>query len=263
MAHEEEEKVQIKIIIVQGTPEWMMSFGDLMSCLLVFFVLLVTFSAANDKKLMETISSMQQALGLMVPPIIGGNLPKYMPGDPNESGTVQMGDYEKKLVGQDNLSPVKLSSVKIANKFNSMKERLMEQGFKRVVSIQELNQGVAVKTAIDSIYLPGSPTIRPTSMMFLENFANVARSVGNEIRIIMNFCPENKNLLDPMEMNLLRNRLLELGNRLIQKYQIPPLRLSYDIRIVAEEKDSCLELLLAEKLQTSEIKISDLVKIIK
>ena len=259
----EEPKVKIKIIIVKGTPEWMMSFGDLMSCLLVFFVLLVTFSAANDKKLMETISSMQQALGLMVPPIIGGNLPKHMPGDPNENSSVELGDFEKRMVAKDELSPVKLSTVKIANKFNSMKERLMEQGFKRVVTIQELNQGVAVKTSIDSIFLPGSPTIRPNSVPFLENFSNVARSVGNEIRIIIKFCPENKNLLDPLEMNLLRNRLLELGSRLIQKYQIPPLRLSYDIQIVANEKDSCLELLLAEKLQTSEIKISDLVKIIK
>jgi len=260
---DEEEKVKIKIIIVKGTPEWMMSFGDLMSCLLVFFVLLVTFSAANDKKLLETISSMQEALGIMVPPIIGGSLPRHMPGDPNEESNVQVGDFEKKMVSMDNLSPVKLHTVKIANKFNTMKERLMEQGFKRLVTIQELNQGVSVKTTIDAIFLPGSYSLRPTSTPFLENFANVARSVGNELKIIIAICPENKSLLDQIEMNLLRNRLIELGNRLIQKYQIPPLRLSYNIRIVENEQDSCLELLLAEKLQTSEIKIGDLVKIIK
>jgi len=259
----DKEKVKIRIIIVKGTPEWMMSFGDLMSCLLVFFVLLVTFSSANDKKLLETIRSMQSALGLMVPPIIGGSMPRHLPGDPNEEGAVQVGDFEKKLVEAENLSPVKLRNVKIANKFNTMKERLMEQGFKRSVSIEELNRGVAVKTPIDALFLPGSYSIRPTSTLFLESFANVIRSVGNELRITMDFCPENKNLLDPIEMNLLRNRLIELGNRLIQKYQIPPLRISYNVRIVSTEAESGVELLLAEKLQTSEIKLADLVKIIK
>ena len=34
-------KRPIKYKIILGTPDWMMSFGDMLSCLLVFFVLIV------------------------------------------------------------------------------------------------------------------------------------------------------------------------------------------------------------------------------
>ncbi|WDR07055.1 flagellar motor protein MotB [Devosia rhodophyticola] len=46
-----------------GAPEWMVTFGDLMSILVCFFVLLISFSIQDTKKLQVVAGSMREAFG--------------------------------------------------------------------------------------------------------------------------------------------------------------------------------------------------------
>lgn len=46
-----------------GVPEWMVTFGDLMSILVCFFVLLISFSIQDTKKLQVVAGSMREAFG--------------------------------------------------------------------------------------------------------------------------------------------------------------------------------------------------------
>jgi chemotaxis protein MotB len=46
-----------------GAPEWMVTFGDLMSILVCFFVLLISFSIQDTKKLQIVAGSMREAFG--------------------------------------------------------------------------------------------------------------------------------------------------------------------------------------------------------
>lgn len=48
-----------------GAPAWMVTFGDLMSLLLTFFVLLLSFSVMEESKVSLAIASIQGALGVM------------------------------------------------------------------------------------------------------------------------------------------------------------------------------------------------------
>ncbi len=48
-----------------GAPAWMVTFGDLMSLLLTFFVLLLSFSVMEESKVSQAIVSIQGALGVM------------------------------------------------------------------------------------------------------------------------------------------------------------------------------------------------------
>ncbi len=48
-----------------GAPAWMVTFGDLMSLLLTFFVLLLSFSVMEESKVSQAITSIQGALGVM------------------------------------------------------------------------------------------------------------------------------------------------------------------------------------------------------
>jgi chemotaxis protein MotB len=56
---------------------WILTYADLMSLLLTFFILLAAFSTVNDRKVHQAISSIQDALGVqpMVPitPAVPGN----------------------------------------------------------------------------------------------------------------------------------------------------------------------------------------------
>jgi len=49
----------------EGLPEWLATFGDLMSLLLCFFVLLLSMSTINAKKVEEAIGSLSGSLGVL------------------------------------------------------------------------------------------------------------------------------------------------------------------------------------------------------
>ncbi len=48
-----------------GAPAWMVTYGDLMSLLLTFFVLLLSFSTINEEDFREAIMSLRGALGVL------------------------------------------------------------------------------------------------------------------------------------------------------------------------------------------------------
>ena len=50
--------------VVEGAPEWIVLFADLMSLLVVFFVLIISFSIQDDKKLQVVAGSMKEAFGV-------------------------------------------------------------------------------------------------------------------------------------------------------------------------------------------------------
>ena len=49
----------------EGAPEWMMTFGDLMSQLLTFFILLISFSMFDEVKYNRVKGSLDQSFGLL------------------------------------------------------------------------------------------------------------------------------------------------------------------------------------------------------
>ena len=48
-----------------GAPAWMVTYGDLMSLLLTFFVLLLSFSVMDESKITQAIESVQRALSFL------------------------------------------------------------------------------------------------------------------------------------------------------------------------------------------------------
>lgn len=53
--------------IIAGAPEWMVTFGDLMSLLLTFFVLLFSVSEVKDKKIYDMIKSFENYFQIVAP----------------------------------------------------------------------------------------------------------------------------------------------------------------------------------------------------
>ena len=49
----------------EGAPGWMVTYGDMMSLLLTFFVLIVSFSSIQEAKFKNAMGSLQGALGFM------------------------------------------------------------------------------------------------------------------------------------------------------------------------------------------------------
>ncbi len=56
------------IIIKQGLDDWVMTYGDMMSLLLTFFVLIVSFSSMQESKFKAAANSLQVAFGVLAAP---------------------------------------------------------------------------------------------------------------------------------------------------------------------------------------------------
>ncbi len=59
-------KKKKNIIIKQGLDDWVMTYGDMMSLLLTFFVLIVSFSSMQETKFEQAVNSLHEAFGVMV-----------------------------------------------------------------------------------------------------------------------------------------------------------------------------------------------------
>ncbi len=61
------EKKGRPIVVVEGAPEWMVTFGDLMSLLLTFFILLFSISEVKQKKIYEVVQSFRTQWQISAP----------------------------------------------------------------------------------------------------------------------------------------------------------------------------------------------------
>jgi len=65
-----------------GAPAWMVTYGDMMSLLLTFFVLLLSFSSIHEEAFKKAMASLQGALGVLQADRAIFRLPKTIPEIP-------------------------------------------------------------------------------------------------------------------------------------------------------------------------------------
>lgn len=256
------------VIIIQGCPLWMLTMGDCMSLLLTFFVMLMAFSTPNSDKLSDALLGMKGALGVMA----SGNTPapdqrlKKTSSSNKESDVdaFDEGGQAESKVNDEELAVVNLQSMKVANRFNEFKERLLEIGFQRFVTPDQLNRGIVVKIDFDALFKENSSEIKPEAIKLLESFANLAGSVGNEIQMVARFDPTPiRGTAESQEWNLPRERVFAVGKILRTKYRIHESRFTYGYEVVGPNEKPALQMLIAEKLGVSKITIKELLNFSK
>ena len=70
-----------------GAPFWMVTYGDMVTLLLTFFILMFAMSSVNEQKFMQAATSLQHALGMLPKNVslIGEKSPAInMQGENNE-----------------------------------------------------------------------------------------------------------------------------------------------------------------------------------
>jgi chemotaxis protein MotB len=131
----------------QTAPAWVMTFGDMMSLLLAFFVLLLSFSDVDSLKFREARGSIRDALGVAAP---------HGPSGPPD------GD-----VGEG------LATRTLAQRLGrELVPRLEALGLGRVsVEVYESKRGVVVRFAADDLFVPGTDQLRPAAGSLVEYVA--------------------------------------------------------------------------------------------
>jgi len=146
-------------------PEWLATFGDLMSLLLCFFVLLLSMSTMDAKKVQEAIGSLQGALSVLE----GGTQTEVSRERIQKATPVVKNEETSKTVN------------KLSQAITEFKE-MTQAGKGNAIALEEAEEGFFIRLPADITFPPGSAKItNQDALLFLKRVA----------MIIKNYLPKN------------------------------------------------------------------------
>jgi chemotaxis protein MotB len=99
----------------EGAPEWMVTFGDLMSLLLTFFVLLLSFSQMDVSKFKELAGSLERAFGVQQ------KKPVY---DTPKGMTISVRDFDQAIVEQPKVGDNQIENEQLDDTIEQLRQLL-------------------------------------------------------------------------------------------------------------------------------------------
>jgi len=148
-------------------PEWLATFGDLMSLLLCFFVLLLSMATMDAKKIEEAIGSLQGSMGILE----GGTITKtsLKKGTPTTQSPVS-----------ENSSKMAQEVSKAVQEFNELKEGMAGSA----ISMKEAEEGLIVHLPADIAFKTGTAEIyNEDSILFLKRLSLIIKTVPAEVQV--------------------------------------------------------------------------------
>jgi chemotaxis protein MotB len=152
---------------------WLATYGDMVTLLLTFFVLLFSMSAPNSDRFLMSIRSIQGALGFPPLPYAQGEIPMGEAGSEN-------GDEEL----------IKALARKLEQEMTQLEEvRLLFAGFLEEspygdsVKIHVDERGIVIRFAENVLFDLGKADLKPEAMTILDEVAGVIASIPNHVRV--------------------------------------------------------------------------------
>lgn len=148
-------------------PAWLAAFGDLMSLLLCFFVLLLSMSSMDAKKISEAIGSLSGAMSVLE----GGTKTEISKQRIQESTPIE---------SQDETSEVVNRVQQAAGDANEM----MEQTQGTAITVEEAQEGFVIKLPASLLFKVGSSTIEnQDALLFLKRIALIIEELPNDVEV--------------------------------------------------------------------------------
>lgn len=156
----------------EGAPEWMVTFGDLMSLLLTFFVLLLSFSQMDAAKFKELSGSLEKAFGVQ------RKIPEYQP--PKGMKMVAR-DFDQAFVEQAKIADGDVESMQleeITEELRRLLATLTEQG---LVELEPHDNYLVLRLLGQTTFESGQADIRPDMVPILRGIGEIAGRSGRDV----------------------------------------------------------------------------------
>jgi chemotaxis protein MotB len=142
----------------KGAPGWMVSFGDLMSLLLTFFILLLSFSTMDIVKYKEVAGEVKNNFGVQ----------KKIPVYENPVGTTLIATHFDPKLEEDIITKLKAT----VKRYKKSSEEVEMKVFKD-------SRGIVLRVSGNYIFDKGSYVIKPVAWPFLEDVINIYKKTRN------------------------------------------------------------------------------------
>ena len=158
-------------------PEWLAAFGDLMSLLLCFFVLLLSMSSMDAKKVSEAIGSLSGAMSVLE----GGTKTEISKQRIQESTPIE---------SQDETS----ETVNLVKQAASDANEMMEKSQGPAISVEEAQEGFVIKLPASLLFKAGSATIEnQDALLFLKRIALIVEELPKDLELSVQGHTDNTN----------------------------------------------------------------------
>ncbi len=148
-------------------PAWLAAFGDLMSLLLCFFVLLLSMSSMDAKKISEAIGSLSGAMSVLE----GGTKTEISKQRIQEATPIE---------SQDETSEVVNKVQQAVGEANEM----MEKGHGPAISLEEAQEGFVIELPASLLFKSGSATIEnEDALLFLKRVALIIEELPRSMQV--------------------------------------------------------------------------------
>ena len=150
-----EKKKRKKEIPEEGAPLWMTTYGDMMSLLLTFFILIVSFSSIQEVEFKKAMGSLQSALGVL----------------PRHSGFNQQ--MQSFRFNEDQ------TTKDIIEEVNKMKEEIAEKGLQGQIKVTLTEKGAHIVISDPVLFDLGSAALKPESKAVMDIVAKLIKNSPN------------------------------------------------------------------------------------
>ncbi len=212
-------------------PLWMVSFGDCISLLVTFFVMLISFSDLEEAKLLELMGAMKggfrmtQASNITLGTSI--NSRKVEKNIGASEGQTMVAKHQASKVAAHEVVPQKRFSSNIVGSF--------DKGY----VLRLLDEGLSFIIKTESLFEPGTAKLIEKKDDVLGVVADVAADLENEVRIV-GVVPETAKVISSSirtPWGLGTERAMVLKEGLINKAEFNPARFSLGTRVEGREGD--------------------------
>ena len=146
-------------------PEWLATFGDLMSLLLCFFVLLLSMSTMDAKKVSEAVGSLAGSMGIM------------------NGGTIVKTSKEKGSPTSQTITPANQMDKQISKAVAEFQE-LSKNANGNAISLEEGEEGFLIHLPADIAFKSGSAELyNEDSILFLKRLALIIKTLPPEVQV--------------------------------------------------------------------------------
>ncbi len=147
----------------KGLPPWLATFGDLMSLLLCFFVLLLSFSTMKQADFEKAVGSLQGALGVL-------------PGEPILTSPIKL---EQPIIKGD----ITEARPSLKDAKAEIEKEVQAEGQQENVEIIQSEEGITIRIKDNALYKSGKATVRPEILPLLNKIASVIARLPNSVEI--------------------------------------------------------------------------------
>lgn len=206
-----------------GAPGWMVTYGDMVTLLLTFFILLFTFSSIDVKRFQEVMSAVQHSF-MGRTGILMGSV-----GIEGEEGQ-RLDNFEMSAeellaaMGEQEAAVLEMMA-QLEQTYEEVKSFLQEAGLEDDVQLRLEERGIVLELPERILFDTGEAVIKPDFYPILDLLSTLLAKVPNQI--IVEGHTDNipiKTFLFPSNWELSVARAVSVARYLVEVRDLPPRR---------------------------------------